>query len=68
MPFRDRRTLKREREETEVAARVKAGLPPTAVARQLGLGRSTVYREINRAGVERGSQAIEILGSGKILP
>ncbi len=32
---------------------VKAGLSPTAAARQLGLGRSTVYREINRAGVER---------------
>ena len=32
---------------------VKAGLSPTAAARQLGLGRSTVYREINQAGVER---------------
>jgi len=32
---------------------VKAGLSPTAAARQLGLGRSTVYREVNRAGVER---------------
>jgi transcriptional regulator of acetoin/glycerol metabolism len=26
---------------------------PTAAARQLGLGRSTVYREISRTGIER---------------
>jgi DNA invertase Pin-like site-specific DNA recombinase len=39
---------------------VKAGLSPTVIARQLGLGRSTVYREIKRAGVERGEQAISI--------
>jgi len=32
---------------------VKAGLSPTAAAKQLGLGRSTVYREVNRAGIER---------------
>ena len=32
---------------------VKAGLSPTAAAKQLGLGRSTVYREVGRAGVER---------------
>jgi DNA invertase Pin-like site-specific DNA recombinase len=32
---------------------VKAGLSPTVAARQLGLGRSTVYREISRAGVAR---------------
>jgi DNA invertase Pin-like site-specific DNA recombinase len=31
---------------------VKAGLSPTAAAKQLGLGRSTVYREVNRAGIE----------------
>ena len=30
---------------------VKAGLSPTVAARQLGLGRSTVYREVNRAGL-----------------
>ena len=29
-----------------------AGLSPTAAARQLGLGWSTVYREVNRAGVQ----------------
>ena len=29
---------------------VSAGLSPSAAARQLGLGRSTVYREISRAG------------------
>ena len=32
---------------------VAAGVSPTAAARQLGLGRSTVYREVNRAGVQR---------------
>jgi len=32
---------------------VAAGLSPTAAARQLGLGRSAVYREINRASVQR---------------
>jgi DNA invertase Pin-like site-specific DNA recombinase len=32
---------------------VKAGLSPTAAARQLGLGRSTVYREVGRVGIER---------------
>jgi DNA invertase Pin-like site-specific DNA recombinase len=32
---------------------VEAGLSPTAVARQLGLGRSTVYREAKLAGVRR---------------
>jgi DNA invertase Pin-like site-specific DNA recombinase len=32
---------------------VKAGLSPTTAARQLGLGRSTVYREVGRAGIER---------------
>ena len=33
---------------------VAAGLSPTAAAPQLGLGRSTVYREVNRAGTQRG--------------
>lgn len=33
---------------------VEAGLSPTAAARQLGLGRSTVYREVSRAGIARG--------------
>jgi len=32
---------------------VSAGLSPTQAARQLGLGRSTVYREINRASLQR---------------
>ena len=32
---------------------VKAGLSPTVAARQLGLGRSTVYREVGRAGIAR---------------
>ncbi len=36
---------------------VKAGLSPTAAAKQLGLGRSTVYREVSRAGVERAAQS-----------
>jgi DNA invertase Pin-like site-specific DNA recombinase len=34
---------------------VSAGLTPTEAARQLGLGRSTVYREVSRAGIQRGS-------------
>ena len=32
---------------------VAAGLSPTAAARQLGLGRSTIYREVSRAGLQR---------------
>ena len=32
---------------------VQAGLSPTAAARQVGLGRSTVYRELGRTGAER---------------
>jgi DNA invertase Pin-like site-specific DNA recombinase len=32
---------------------VAAGLSPTAAARQLGLGRSTVYREVRRAGIQQ---------------
>ena len=31
---------------------VAAGLSPTAAARQLGLGRFTVYREVSRAGLQ----------------
>src|SRR5271165_3032784 len=34
---------------------VQAGLSPTAAARQVGLGRSTVYRELGRAAIERRS-------------
>ena len=30
---------------------VQAGLSPSAAARQVGLGRSTVYRELGRAGI-----------------
>jgi DNA invertase Pin-like site-specific DNA recombinase len=40
----------------KVAAAIKlvaAGLSPTAAARQLGLGRSTVYREVRSAGDAR---------------
>jgi DNA invertase Pin-like site-specific DNA recombinase len=32
---------------------VRAGLSPTAAAKHLGLGRSTVYREVRRAGINR---------------
>ena len=32
---------------------VRAGLSPTVAARQLGLGRSTVYREVGRASIAR---------------
>jgi DNA invertase Pin-like site-specific DNA recombinase len=34
---------------------VAAGLSPTMAARQLGLGRSTVYREVSRAGMQKGA-------------
>jgi IS30 family transposase len=42
-------------DQDKVAAALKlvsAGLSPTAAARELGLGRSTVYREVRRAAVE----------------
>jgi DNA invertase Pin-like site-specific DNA recombinase len=32
---------------------VEAGIPPTKAAKQLGIGRSTVYREMRRLGVRR---------------
>jgi len=32
---------------------VQAGTSPTEAARQLGLGRATVYREMSAAGVRR---------------
>lgn len=32
---------------------VEASIPPTEAARQLGIGRSTIYREMRRLGVER---------------
>jgi hypothetical protein len=32
---------------------VEAGLSPTVAAKQLGLGRSTVYRELSLAGIRR---------------
>jgi DNA invertase Pin-like site-specific DNA recombinase len=38
---------------TSALSLVKSGLSPTAAAKQLGLGRSTVYRELSRAGIER---------------
>lgn len=51
-----KRPGRRPLDRDKVAAALKlvaAGLSPTAAARQLGLGRSTVYREIGRAGLER---------------
>ncbi|WP_442196398.1 helix-turn-helix domain-containing protein [Sphingobium xenophagum] len=32
---------------------VEASISPTEAARQLGIGRSTIYREMRRLGVER---------------
>lgn len=46
-----RRPLDRERAEAALKL-VGAGLSPTAAARQVGLGRSTVYRELRRAGAD----------------
>lgn len=43
-----------DREKVAAALKlVAAGLSPTAAAKQLGLGRSTVYREVRLAGVQR---------------
>ncbi len=53
---RGKRPGRRPLDQDKVAAALKlvaAGLSPTAAARQLGLGRSTVYREISRAGIRR---------------
>ncbi|HTW52474.1 MAG TPA: recombinase family protein, partial [Stellaceae bacterium] len=36
---------------TAALSLVRAGLSPTAAAKQLGLGRSTVYHEVSRAGI-----------------
>jgi DNA invertase Pin-like site-specific DNA recombinase len=47
-----RQPLDRERAEAALKL-VAAGLSPTAAARQVGLGRSTVYRELRRAGADR---------------
>ncbi|UFN51576.1 recombinase family protein (plasmid) [Roseomonas sp. OT10] len=44
-----RQPLDRDRAEAALKL-VAAGLSPTAAARQIGLGRSTVYRELRRAG------------------
>jgi DNA invertase Pin-like site-specific DNA recombinase len=44
---------------------VKSGLSPTAAAKQLGLGRSTVYREVSRAGIERTRSPSETRVLGK---
>jgi len=43
-----------DRDKAEAALKlVAAGLSPTVAARQVGLGRSTVYRELRRAGADR---------------
>jgi len=53
---RGKRPGRRRLDTDKIAAALKlvqAGLSPTAAARQVGLGRSTVYRELGRAGIER---------------
>jgi DNA invertase Pin-like site-specific DNA recombinase len=55
---RGKRPGRQPLDQDKVAAALKlvaAGLSPTAAARQLGLGRSTIYREVSRAGVQRGT-------------
>lgn len=47
-----RQPLDRGRAEAALKL-VAAGLSPTAAAKQVGLGRSTVYRELRRAGTDR---------------
>ena len=54
---RGKRPGRRPLDQERVAAALKlvaAGLSPTAAARQLGLGRSTVYREVSRASIQKG--------------
>src|SRR3954449_8624857 len=34
---------------------IQNGMSPTKAARQVGLGRSTIYREVSRAGLQRGT-------------
>jgi DNA invertase Pin-like site-specific DNA recombinase len=43
---------------------VAAGLSPTEAARQLGLGRSTVYREVSRTGITRSQSAVALARGG----
>lgn len=53
---RGKRPGRQPLDQDRVAAALKlvaAGLSPTVAARQLGLGRSTVYREVSRASVQR---------------
>jgi DNA invertase Pin-like site-specific DNA recombinase len=55
---RGKRPGRRPLDRDKIAAALKlvaAGLSPTAAARQLGLGRSTVYREVSRADSQRGA-------------
>lgn len=47
-----RQPLDRDRAEAALKL-VAAGLSPTEASRQVGLGRSTVYRELRRAGADR---------------
>jgi DNA invertase Pin-like site-specific DNA recombinase len=58
---RDKHPGRRPLDADKIAAAlslVKSGLSPTAAAKQLGLGRSTVYREVSRAGIERTPQSV----------
>ena len=47
-----RQPLDRDRAEAALKL-VAAGLSPIAAARQVGLGRLTVYRELRRTGADR---------------
>jgi Homeodomain-like domain len=53
--MRSKRSGRQPLDVDKIAAALKlvqAGLSPTAAAKQLGLGRSTVYREVARANIE----------------
>ena len=55
---RGKRPGRQPLDRDKVAAALKlvaAGLSPSMAARQLGLGRSTIYREVSRAGIQRGT-------------
>jgi len=47
-----RQPLDMKRVEAEIKL-IEAKTSPTEAARQLGLGRSTVYREMRRLGIQR---------------
>nr|WP_256386749.1 helix-turn-helix domain-containing protein [Dietzia sp. HMSC21D01] len=48
--YRGRKRVLTEEQIDKARSRVEAGEGPTAIARDLGVGRSTLYRALRRAG------------------